>query len=263
MSGTLEDRVVVVTGGGRGMGRAFAERLVSEDAIVAIAEIDEETGQETERSLRDAGGRAHFYPTDVRQSDQIQRVVDDLLDRYGHLDGLVNNAGVASGGPSESVTEDEWDRVLSIMLTGVFRCSQIAARTMLDQGRGSIVNIASIAGIGGWYERACYNTAKAGVNALTKVLGIEWAENGVRVNAVAPGQIETPLNEYVFSQGLGDRETFTNRAPQRRFAQPAEVADVVAFLLSDESSYITAETIVIDGGWLAWGQMHGEEGLGV
>jgi NAD(P)-dependent dehydrogenase (short-subunit alcohol dehydrogenase family) len=110
-------------------------------------------------------------------------------------------------------------------------------------------------GIGAWNQRACYTTAKAGVIALTQVLGVEWAKYNIRVNAIAPGQVETPLNEYVFSRGLADRQTFTNRAPMRRFADPTEIAEAVLFLASEESSYMTADVLVIDGGWMAWGQL--------
>jgi NAD(P)-dependent dehydrogenase (short-subunit alcohol dehydrogenase family) len=182
-------------------------------------------------------------------------MTDDLVTRFGRVDILVNNAGVAAGGPSEDVSEDEWNRVLGIMLTGLFHCSQIVGRVMIKQGGGRIVNIASMTGIGAWNQRACYTTAKAGVIALTQVLGVEWAKYNIRVNAIAPGQVETPLNEYVFSRGLADRQTFTNRAPMRRFADPTEIAEAVLFLASEESSYMTADVLVIDGGWMAWGQL--------
>lgn len=258
----LSERVVVVTGAGQGMGRIFAQALCEAGARVGVAEVDEGAGRRAAEELTAGGHTALAYTVDVRSGEQVQDMVDDLLDRFGRLDGLVNNAGVASGGLSEQVAQEEWDRVIGIMLSGVFRCSQIAARVMIPQGYGAIVNIASIAGIGGWYERACYNTAKAGVIALTQTLGIEWARHNVRVNAIAPGQVETPLNEYVFSRGLGDRQTFTNRAPMRRFAQPTEMAEAVLFLLGDESSYIAAEVLAIDGGWLAWNQMREGEHLG-
>jgi NAD(P)-dependent dehydrogenase (short-subunit alcohol dehydrogenase family) len=237
------------------MGRAFAQRLAEAGAAVAIAEVNAETGQQAAQELVAAGHQALFYLVDVRESPSIQAMTDDLVTRFGRVDILVNNAGVAAGGPSEDVSEDEWNRVLGIMLTGLFHCSQIVGRVMIKQGGGRIVNIASMTGIGAWNQRACYTTAKAGVIALTQVLGVEWAKYNIRVNAIAPGQVETPLNEYVFSRGLADRQTFTNRAPMRRFADPTEIAEAVLFLASEESSYMTADVLVIDGGWMAWGQL--------
>ncbi len=237
------------------MGRAFAQRLAESGAAVAIAEVNPETGHKAAEELVAAGHQALFYPVDVRDSPSIQAMTDDLAARFGRVDILVNNAGVAAGGPSEDVSEDEWNRVLGIMLTGLFHCSQIVGRVMIKQGGGRIVNIASMAGIGAWNQRACYTTAKAGVIALTQILGVEWAKYNIRVNAIAPGQVETPLNEYVFSRGLADRQTFTNRAPMRRFADPSEIAEAVLFLASEESSYVTADVLVIDGGWIAWGQL--------
>jgi 3-oxoacyl-[acyl-carrier protein] reductase len=161
------------------------------------------------------------------------------------------------------VTEEEWDRVVGINLTGVMRCSQIVARVMIRQGGGAIVNICSMAGVGGWAQRSCYTSTKAGVIALTQVHAVEWAKHGIRVNGINPGQIETPLNEYVFSRGLADRQTFSNRAPMRRFGTPEEIAQAVLFLASDEASYVTGDVVTIDGGWMAWGSLWMQDPLGV
>ena len=258
----LEGKVAIVTGAGQGMGRAFAQTLAEEGALVAVAEIDPLTGRQAADELTAQGLKARFYETDVRSSAAIGAMVDDLVSTAGHIDILVNNAGVAAGGPSEDVTEEEWDRVYGIMLAGLFRCSQAVARaSMIPRQEGVIVNICSMAGIGGWAQRALYTPAKAGAIALTHVLGVEWARHGIRVVGINPGQIETPLNEYVFERGLADRETFTNRAPMRRFASPEEIARAVRFLVSDEASHITAEVVTIDGGWMAWGGI--EEPVGV
>jgi NAD(P)-dependent dehydrogenase (short-subunit alcohol dehydrogenase family) len=257
--GSLEGRIAIVTGAGQGMGHAFAHALAAAGATVAVAEIDPVTGEETAAAIRDAGHAA--YRVDVRDRAQIQAMVDDLLARHGRVDILVNNAGLAAGGPSEDVTDEDWDRVYGVMLRGLFLCSQIAGRVMIGQGSGVILNICSMAGIGGWAKRALYTPAKAGAIALTHVLGVEWAPHGVRVVGISPGQVETPLNEVVFKAGLADRETFTNRAPMRRFASPEEIADAVVFLVSDAASGITAEVVTIDGGWIAWGGI--EEPVGV
>jgi NAD(P)-dependent dehydrogenase (short-subunit alcohol dehydrogenase family) len=260
---SLSGRVVVVTGAGQGMGQSFAERLGRAGAVVGLVEIDAELGEQTAGKIRSYGGRTELAVADVRDTAAVAALVEDLVRAYGRLDGLVNNAGVASAGPSEDVSEQEWERVLGIMLTAVFRISQLAGRVMLSQGSGSIVNIASIVAQGGWERRAAYSTAKAGVLSITRTLGVEWAHRGVRVNAVAPGQIETPLNEYVFSRGLASRDLFEARTPMHRFGTPAEVSEVVAFLLSDAARAITAETVVVDGGWRAWGQEPVSGGMGV
>jgi NAD(P)-dependent dehydrogenase (short-subunit alcohol dehydrogenase family) len=259
--GTLEGRIAIVTGAGQGMGQAFARALASAGAHVAVAELNAETGTAAAAEICDAGGSAQAYVVDVRERAQVQAMVDDLVARHGRVDILVNNAGLAAGGPSEDVTDEEWDRVYGVMLRGLFVCSQVAGRVMIGQGSGVILNICSMAGIGGWAKRALYTPAKAGAISMTQVLGVEWARHGVRVVGISPGQVETPLNEVVFKAGLADRETFTNRAPMRRFASPEEIADAVVFLVSDEASGITAEVVTIDGGWIAWGGI--EEPVGV
>ena len=262
MSAMLHGKVAIITGAGQGMGLAFARTLAEEGALVAIAEVNPETGRQAEAGIVAQGGAARFYEADVRDSTAIGAMVADLMARDGRIDILINNAGVAAGGPSEEVTEEEWDRVYGIMLAGVFRCSQAVARTSMIPARsGVILNICSMAGLGGWAQRALYTPAKAGAIALTHVLGVEWARYGIRVVGINPGQVETPLNEYVFERGLADRQTFTNRAPMRRFASPNEIARAVRFLVSDEASYITAEVVTIDGGWMAWGGI--EEPVGV
>jgi NAD(P)-dependent dehydrogenase (short-subunit alcohol dehydrogenase family) len=257
----LEGKVAIVTGAGQGMGRAFAQTLAEEGALVAIAEIDAQAGHQAAEELTSTGLKARSYATDVRSSAAISDLVGDLMTREGRIDILVNNAGVAAAGPSEDVTEEEWDRVYGVMLSGLFRCSQAVARaSMIPRQEGVIVNICSIAGVGGWAQRALYAPAKAGAIALTHVLGVEWARHGIRVVGINPGQIETPLNQYVFDRGLADRETFTNRAPMRRFGSSEEIARVVRFLVSDEASHITAEVVTVDGGWMAWGGI--EEAIG-
>jgi len=261
VAGTLDGRVAIVTGAGQGMGQAFARALAAAGAHVAVAELNADTGEAAAAEIRAAGQAATAYPVDVRERAQIQAMVDDLVARHGRVDILINNAGLAAGGPSEEVTDEQWDLVYGVMLKGLFVCSQISGKVMIGQGSGVILNICSMAGIGGWAKRALYTPAKAGAIALTHVLGVEWAQHGVRVVGISPGQVETPLNEVVFKAGLADRETFTNRAPMRRFASPEEIADAVVFLVSDAASGITAEVVTIDGGWIAWGGI--EEPVGV
>ena len=249
----LAGQVAIVTGAGQGMGLAFARRLAEAGAFVALAEINPETAGAAAAELGAEGHAVRAYHVDVREAAQIQAMADDLVARHGRIDILVNNAGLAAGGPSENVPEEEWDRVHGVMLKGMFACSQIAGRVMIAQRSGRIVNICSMSGVGGWPERAAYTTAKAGAIALTQVLGVEWARHNVRVNGISPGQVETPLNEYIFSRGLARRDIYTDRAPMRRFSTPEEIAEAVLFLAGDEASYMNAAVLTIDGGWLAWG----------
>jgi 3-oxoacyl-[acyl-carrier protein] reductase len=262
LADALEGRVAIVTGAGQGMGRAFAQALAEEGAFVALAEVNAETGRQAAAELDAAGLPARFYEVDVRRTSAIEEMVADLVAREGRIDVLVNNAGLAAGGPSEDVTDEEWERVYGIMLAGVFRCSRaVATASMIPRRQGVIINICSMAGLGGWAQRALYTPAKAGAIALTQVLGVEWARYGIRVVGINPGQVETPLNTWVFERGLADRETFTNRAPMRRFASPEEIARWVRFLASDDASGINAEIVTVDGGWIAWGGI--EDPVGV
>ena len=263
MTDSLEGRVAIVTGAGQGMGRAFAQRLAEAGAAVAIAELSPETAASAVDELASAGLQAIAYPLDVRDHAAVDAMVDDLAARFGRVDVLVNCAGVFAGGPSEEVTAEEWDRVIGINLTAVFSCSQSVTRVMIPQRSGSIINVGSLTAMGGWAKRACYGTSKAAVVALTQILGVEWIRYGIRVNAVNPGQIETPFNAAAFAAGLGDRETFTNRAPMRRFGSPQEVAEAVLFLASDEASNVNAQAITIDGGWMAWGSLTAADPLGI
>jgi NAD(P)-dependent dehydrogenase (short-subunit alcohol dehydrogenase family) len=262
VGGPLQGQVAIVTGAGQSLGRAFAQRLCEAGAHVAIAEINPDSGRQAAAELADAGHLATFYEVDVTDVDQFKRMVDDLVARFGRVDILVNNAGILALGPSEDVG-DEWDDVLGVNLTALFRCSQIVARVMIPAGRGSIVNIGSLAALGGWAKRLVYGTSKGSVVALTRILGIEWRKYGIRVNTVSPGQIDTPFNDAPFKAGLASREVFTNRAPMRRFGTTEEVADAVVFFASDESSGITAANLVVDGGWSAWSGLGITDPLGV
>ena len=262
MSDSLEGKAAIVTGAGQGMGRAFAQALAEDGASVTIAELSADTGRTAAEELTSEGLIARSIVTDVGDTASVEAMVDEVVQRDGRVDILVNNAGLPAGGPSEDVTDEEWERFYGVVLRGPFVCSRAVANAwMIPNRSGVILNICSMAGLGGWAQRALYTPAKAGGIALTNVLGVEWARYGIRVVGINPGQIETPLNDYVFERGLADRETFTNRAPMRRFANPEEIGRAVRFLTSDEASYITAEVVTIDGGWIAWGGI--EEPVGV
>lgn len=257
----LAGRTAIVTGGGQGLGRAFAQALCEAGASVAIAEIDKHVGRKAAAELTAASHMADAYEVDAGDPRQFDQLVSDVLARYGRLDILVNNAGFTSGGPSERVTEEEWDRLHRVMLRGVFFCSQIAGRVMIRQGSGSIVNICSRSGVEGYAQRAVYTSVKAGLIGLTKVLGVEWARYGVRVNGINPGEIETEKMGHAYRSGLVDVKLLADRAAMARVGTPDEVARVLTFLVSDQAAYINAEVVTVDGGWLAWGGIEDMAGV--
>jgi NAD(P)-dependent dehydrogenase (short-subunit alcohol dehydrogenase family) len=252
----LADRVAVVTGAGRGIGFSIAEALGREGASVVIGELDAGRGRAAAGKLSARGVRALAVPLDVTQSASCRRLVERVTGEYGPIDILVNNAGVFTLHRSEEMPEADWRQQIDVMLTGVFFMTQAVARGMIDRGRGSIVSIASIGGMGGWPMRAAYNSAKAGVIALTEVLATEWAHRGIRVNAVSPGVVRTEMMNVAIREGIASAEQYARRTPIGRVAEVHEIADAVVFLASDRASYVTGVNLRVDGGWVPWGNLH-------
>jgi NAD(P)-dependent dehydrogenase (short-subunit alcohol dehydrogenase family) len=245
---SLRDRVAVVTGGGGGIGLEIGRALRTAGAYVVAAEINAETGQSAAEEL---GG--DFVQTDVTDPDSVRGMVREVLDERGRFDILVNNAGIANNVPAEEMSDEEWRRMLSINLDGVFWCCREAGRAMLEHGSGAIVNIASMSGMVSNHPQpqAHYNAAKAGVIVLTKSLAGEWASRGVRVNSVSPGYVRTPLTELGMSNPEW-RDVWLSSTPMGRIAEPREIAPAVVYLASDASSYATGTNLVIDGGYTSW-----------
>jgi 3-oxoacyl-[acyl-carrier protein] reductase len=269
--GGMDGRVAVVTGAGRGLGAAIAEELAARGATVVIADLDGDLAAATARSIAgerarvlapgagarvsapDAGARVSAHVADVCDPAQVNALFDETARTHGRIDVLVNNAGVGAVAPSEELTHEQWSRTLAVNLTGTFLCAQAAARHMLPAGRGVIVNIASLFGATGMPMRAAYAASKHGVVGLTKVLATEWAARGLRVVAIDPAYVRTALDDTDQQSGDYTAADIERRTPMGRYAEPAEVARVVAFVASDDASFITGSEIAVDGGWLAYG----------
>jgi len=250
MTTPLAPRVVVVTGAGRGIGFGIAEAFGREGARVIIGEIDEQRGTAAAQRLRAQGYEALAVPLDVTQSESCLTLVDTVMTAYGQIDVLVNNAGVFTLHKSEEIPEAEWRRQIDVMLTGVFLTTQAVAKVMIARRKGSIVNIASIGGMGGWPMRSAYNAAKAGVIVLAEVLATEWAQYNIRVNCVSPGVVRTEMTDAMVREGLATVEAYARRTPVGRVAEVEDIARAVLFLASDRASYITGVNLRVDGGWV-------------
>jgi NAD(P)-dependent dehydrogenase (short-subunit alcohol dehydrogenase family) len=251
----LKDKVGIVTGAGRGIGEAIARRLSDEGATVVISDIDLPAAEGVVADLKKKGRRALAIKANVSSKTEVEAMIKQTVDEFGKIDILVNNAGMSVVGASEELEEKRWRQGIDVMLTGVFFCSQAAGKEMIKQKSGKIINIASVNGIVGFPERACYCAAKAGVMALTKVLGCEWAQHHINVNAIAPGYVRTTLVSELAGKGVLDVKELVNRTPLGRLAEPEEVASSVVFLASDDSQYMEGQTLVVDGGWTAYGYL--------
>ena len=254
MSRTLFDlggKVAAVTGGGRGIGRAIAEALAQHGATVVVCGRSRETLEQTVAELRRAGGAAHVLPMDVCSDDDVAQGRDWIARELGGLDVLVNNAGIDPHyGSIEKTTMQTWDGILAVNLTGVFRCCRDLGGLMLQKGRGSIVNVSSIAGHIGLKRQVPYCASKGGVEQLTKALAHDWAERGVRVNAIAYGFVATDLTAGMLGhEHIAPR--LLARIPMGRFGRLEEVAGAAVFLASEAASYVTGHSLLVDGGWTA------------
>lgn len=249
MSGRLEGKSAVVTGSSRGIGRAIAAAFIAEGARVIVNSRDPDAARAAAAELGEA---AHGVGADVSSPAGAAALVEAALERFGRLDVMVANAGVNAVEDAVTLAPEDWERVIGVNLSGVFYCAQAAGRAMLERGSGSVVAIASVTSFNAFPRRVAYSTAKAGVAQMTKVLASEWAP-AVRVNAVAPGYVRTDLVEGLAREGKVDIAAIERRTPMHRLGGVEEIAKAVLFLVSGEASYITGQTLLVDGGWVAYG----------
>lgn len=254
MTSRLEGKVALVTGGNSGIGRATAQAFAREGAKVVIAARRVPEGEETVGLITNAGGEAIFVKTDVTQAAQVAALIARTVEAFGRLDCAFNNAGVsgAAGAPTAEYPEDKWQQVINVNLTGVWLCIKYELRQMLAQGGGAIVNDSSVTGLRvGRGISAAYAASKHGVVGMTKSVAWEYARSGIRVNAVCPGWIRTPMAEIAMDINPQLEAQIVEQTPSGRLGTPEEVAAAVAWLCSDAASFITGHALVIDGGMIA------------
>lgn len=248
----LDGRVAVVTGASSGMGVVFGEALAGAGARVVLAARRAERLEEVASGIRAAGGQALALPCDVARAEEVDRLVEDTAARLGPAEILVNNAGFTTVVPAEDQTFEDWQAQLDVNLSGAFLCAQRFGRAMLEAGRGSIVNVASVLGLvgAGQIKQAAYAASKGGLVNLTRELAAQWARRGVRVNALAPGWFPTEMTGDMFEDERSMR-WMRSRTPMGRGGELPELAGPLLFLASDAASFVTGHVLVVDGGWTA------------
>jgi NAD(P)-dependent dehydrogenase (short-subunit alcohol dehydrogenase family) len=245
----LEGKAALVTGGGSGLGRASAIALARAGAAVTVADVDEQGGKETAALVsEEAGGDADFVRADVTQADEVEAMVDKAVARWGHLDCALNNAGTTGvSAPTADYTLDDWNRAIALNLTGVFLCLKYELPAMLERG-GAIVNMASGAGLVGFPGLPAYVASKHGVVGLTRAAALEYASQGVRVNAICPGSTRTPMLEGFMGGDEQVERMMTRAVPLGRLGRPQEIAEAVVWLCSDAASFVVGHSLAVDGG---------------
>jgi meso-butanediol dehydrogenase / (S,S)-butanediol dehydrogenase / diacetyl reductase len=252
----LANKVALITGAGTGIGRATVMVLAQEGARVVAQDVNTETAQETVQLIKQAGGEAVSMGGDVASSAAAETMVKKAVETYGRLDVLFNNAGIWRGGTILDISEEDWDRTMGVNVKGIYLVSRYAVQQMMRQGSGSIINAASVAALRGSPMSAAYNASQGAVLLLTQCMAVDFGRYGIRVNCICPGIIATQMTDQLLTyRSLGDDdrkqallETYEERHPVGRFGQPAEVAKVVLFLASDESSFVTGAAWPVDGG---------------
>jgi NAD(P)-dependent dehydrogenase (short-subunit alcohol dehydrogenase family) len=248
----LKNKVVLITGAKSGIGLATAQRFAFEGAKVLLSDIKD--AYEEAEKFRQNGGEAYFFPLDVAKDQEVKALFDAIINAYGRLDILVNNAGIELAKTIPATSLDEWNRLMEVNLGGVFLCSRAAIPLMQRQGGGVIINVASELGLVGGSGIAAYCASKGGVVQLTRAAAIDHALDHIRVNCVCPGPVNTPLLKRIIQRSEDpneERKRIMKSIPLGRIAEPEEIADVILFLASDQSSFMTGAAVAVDGGWSA------------
>ena len=252
MNGTLEGKVALVTGGSSGIGRDSSLTFAREGAQVIVSDVSVEGGEETVSLIKEAGGVATFIKADVSKATDVEALITKSIEAYGRLDVAFNNAGIEGiRVPMDEFPEDQWDRVIAVNLKGVWLCMKHEIRQMLTQGGGVIVNSSSVAGLIGMKGSTAYASAKHGVIGLTKTAALEYATQGIRVNAVCPGAVRTPMTERLMGHDTEREDMYMTIQPIGRFGTSQEIAETVVWLCSDAASLITGVALPVDGGIVA------------
>jgi NAD(P)-dependent dehydrogenase (short-subunit alcohol dehydrogenase family) len=249
----LKGKVAIVTGAGSGIGAAIAERFASEGAAVVIAEISAANGDAAARVIRDAGGEVTFIQTDVSDETQVRKMVDGALGRYGRIDVLCNNAAILlfeQEARAHELSNETWNRTMEVNLRGYWLCSKYVIPSMLRQRGGSIIHVASPTGLFGFTRLTAYSTSKGGVIGLMRAMAADYAPDQIRVNAIVPGTIDTPMNAAEFSDPA-TRQRFEELAPARRLGTGQDIAGIAVFLASEDSDYCVGGIFTVDGGLTA------------
>ena len=253
MIGRVENKIALVTGGGSGLGRATVQALAREGAKVLVADLNLESAHETVTMVAETGGEASAFAMDVTVATQVEAMVQTTVERYGRLDCAFNNAGIPGkvGTSVIDYEEEDWDRVIAVDLKGVWLGMKYELKQMLKQGRGVVVNTASIAGLVGLVGSSPYVASKHGVVGLTKTAALEFAQQNIRVNAVCPGVFRTPLVEKIIAELPEREELYLSAQPIGRMGRPEELAEAVVWLCSDAASFVTGHAFPVDGGYVA------------
>ncbi len=241
----LKDKVAVVTGAARGIGQSIAVELARQGANIVVSDII--PGDITVKKIKALKRKSIFIKTDVSKKKDIENLINETIKKFKKIDILVNNAGIFCPSPSESLSEEDWSKTININLKGYFLCAQAAAKYMIKKKKGSIINIASIAGLSGYVQGAAYCSSKGGIILLTKSLAAEWGPKGIRVNAVCPGVIETAMTKDILANKK-IRQGMLTKIPLARIGKPIDISSAVIYLASDDASYVTGSILVIDGG---------------
>ena len=245
----LKNKVAIVTGAGSGIGRSIALTFAREGAKVVVADLNEKGGSETADLVKKEKGEAIFVKVDVSQAKNIEQMVEDCLKEFGRVDILVNNAGIVKTSPLHETTEEDWDKILGVNLKSVFLSSKKVLPIMLSQGKGKIINVASIAGLVGFSNLGAYCASKGGIIALTREMALEYAPQKINVNCIAPGIIKTAMTKEMLADPA-TKQSFESSTPYPRLGEPEDIAQAAVYLASDESDFVNGEILVVDGGWI-------------